>query len=203
MSFNNFFSHTGSNGSSVGDRVTAEGYNWTNVGENIASGQTTPEAALESWLNSPGHCANIMNPDFTELGAGIESPNGTLWTQVFASTGNNPNPNPNPNPEPNPNPQPNPEPNPQPNPQPNPNPNPADFANQILNLVNQARAAGQVCGTEALPAVPALTLNAQLNQAAQRHSDDMATNNIFSHTGSDGSSFGQRIADTGYQSEPV
>ena len=58
------------------------------MGENIAFGQHTPQQAVASWLDSPGHCANIMNARFTEMGAayGIaaEKRSGIVyWTQVF------------------------------------------------------------------------------------------------------------------------
>ena len=72
------------------DRATAAGYRWVRVGENIASGQRTVEDAVASWLDSPGHCANIMNPAFTEMGAAYainpQSRNRTAyWTQVFGA----------------------------------------------------------------------------------------------------------------------
>ncbi len=68
-------------GSVPWDRMTAEGYAWMAAGENIARGYSTAEAAARELLKSPGHCANIMNPNFTELGAGSA---GDLYTQVFA-----------------------------------------------------------------------------------------------------------------------
>lgn len=74
----------------------------------------------------------------------------------------------------------------------------ASFASEMLNLVNQVRSQGQMCGGVALAPVEALMLNTQLNQAAQLHSDDMASNNILSHTGSNGSSFDQRIETQGF-----
>jgi len=71
-------------------------------------------------------------------------------------------------------------------------------ASEMLKLVNEARASTQICGTEALPPVGPVTLNEQLNQAALVHSNDMATNNFLSHTGSDKSSFDKRIESQGY-----
>lgn len=94
MALNDFFSHTGSNGSSVTDRMEAAGYtNWTAAGENIAAGQTTPAEVMNSWMNSPGHRANILNCDFADIGVGyyfLENDTGTenwfhYWTQVFGS----------------------------------------------------------------------------------------------------------------------
>lgn len=77
---NNFFSHTGSNGSSVGDRVTAVGYAWVAVGENIAQGQTTDFQVFNDWMNSSGHRANILSASFVEIGVARV---GNTWVQVF------------------------------------------------------------------------------------------------------------------------
>lgn len=81
--------HAGRDGSTPAARVTRAGYRWRVTGENIASGQPTAEIVVAGWLRSPRHCANIMDPDFTELGVGhaVES-RGTgriFWVQVFAS----------------------------------------------------------------------------------------------------------------------
>ncbi|RJG15542.1 CAP domain-containing protein [Massilia cavernae] len=80
--------HQEPDGSQVGERASRAGYRWLRIGENIASGQPTPEEAVASWLTSPGHCANIMSAGFTEMGAGYAiNPDkrlGTVyWTQVF------------------------------------------------------------------------------------------------------------------------
>jgi uncharacterized protein YkwD len=88
MARRHYFEHRGADGSVVGDRAHQAGYNWRSVGENIASGVRSPEDAMAGWLDSPGHCANLMNPAFTEMGAGYAvNPNskyGTVyWTQVF------------------------------------------------------------------------------------------------------------------------
>lgn len=84
---------------------------------------------------------------------------------------------------------------------PTPTPAPAPgtgFAQQVLDLVNAARAQGRTCGATTYAAAPALTLNAQLGQAAQGHAADMAAQNYFSHTSKDGRTAGQRIAAAGY-----
>ncbi len=82
-------SHTGSDGSTVQQRATRANYAWFAVGENVAAGQTTPEAAVQSWIESPGHCTNLMNSRFTEMGiayaVNLESPDGIYWVQVLAS----------------------------------------------------------------------------------------------------------------------
>lgn len=86
MLANNFFSHTGSNGSSVGQRVTAQGYVWRTVGENIARGQIDEEAVLRAWVNSPGHQRNNVNPNFEDFAlakAGVGSQQ--YWVLVLAA----------------------------------------------------------------------------------------------------------------------
>ena len=88
MAENDFFDHTGSNGLSSGNRVTNAGYTWNGVSENIAAGQTTLSQVITGWLNSPGHCSNIMAAWPTELGAArVSSATATYsnyWTQNFA-----------------------------------------------------------------------------------------------------------------------
>jgi uncharacterized protein YkwD len=88
MGTKNFFSHTGSNGSSFSQRITSAGYTWTGAGENIAAGQTTPAAVMNSWMTSTGHCNNIMNGTFKHLGVGYyyssTSTYKHYWTQDFA-----------------------------------------------------------------------------------------------------------------------
>jgi len=88
MGDHNFFSHTGSDGLSVGDRLSNAGYDWSEVGENIAAGQPTVTAVISAWLDSPGHCANIMRASYTETGAAGYLVTGSdypiYWTQVFA-----------------------------------------------------------------------------------------------------------------------
>ncbi|WP_406609436.1 CAP domain-containing protein [Agarivorans sp. JK6] len=85
-----FFSHTGLDGSSSATRASAQGYSWSYVGENIAAGQRSVEAAMSGWLQSSGHCANIMNANYTELGAAkaenASSSYGIYWTQVFGKS---------------------------------------------------------------------------------------------------------------------
>lgn len=75
-------SHTGRNNTNPGTRISAEGYTWRTYGENIATGYPTEEAVIEGWLSSEGHCKNIMNPDFKEMGVATS---GSYWTQVFAT----------------------------------------------------------------------------------------------------------------------
>ncbi|MBA1274213.1 CAP domain-containing protein [Stutzerimonas azotifigens] len=87
MAKQNYFGHQDLDGGNVGTRASAQGYRWGRIGENIAAGQGSVKQAMAGWLASPGHCANIMNPDFTELGAAFaidpRSDAGIYWTQVF------------------------------------------------------------------------------------------------------------------------
>ncbi|MEJ2620604.1 MAG: Ig-like domain-containing protein [Candidatus Thiodiazotropha sp.] len=88
MADNDYFSHTGLDGSSAGDRITATGYSWRAYAENIAAGYNDEEAVMTAWLESPGHCANIMNATVTEMGAGVAENDAAryriYWTQDFA-----------------------------------------------------------------------------------------------------------------------
>ena len=79
------FSHTRPDGSSFSTALTQAGVNYRSSGENIAYGQTTPEQVMNSWMNSSGHRANILNVDFTSIGVGYtQSSSGTpYWTQLF------------------------------------------------------------------------------------------------------------------------
>lgn len=79
MAQHNYFDHVTPEGRRVGQRVTAEGYNWRTVGENIAGGNRTTEAVMRGWMASEGHCRNIMNPDFREIGAACVEREGTTW----------------------------------------------------------------------------------------------------------------------------
>ena len=85
----NYFSHSGRDGSDPGQRVERAGYRYRSTGENIAAGQMKPEDAVAGWIKSPGHCANLMNPAYTEMGAAFainaQSRMGVYWTQDFGA----------------------------------------------------------------------------------------------------------------------
>ncbi|GAA4944533.1 hypothetical protein GCM10025331_34660 [Actinoplanes utahensis] len=83
----NNMSHQLPGEASMGDRVTAEGYRWRGVAENVAAGYTSAASVMDGWMNSPGHKANILNCGYTEIGVGLaKSSSGTLyWTQNFAT----------------------------------------------------------------------------------------------------------------------
>ena len=89
MAQHNFFSHTGSDGSNVGDRATAAGFTWQRIGENIAAGQTSAESAVNGWIDSPGHCRNLMNPNFTQVSVACvensDSDYNRYWTNVLGT----------------------------------------------------------------------------------------------------------------------
>jgi|SRR5689334_7843436 len=88
MACNNYFSHTGLNGSTVASRVALQGYKWSWLGENIAGGSSTPEAVVQQWMNSAPHKANILSPNFTDVGVGYAYASTSTykhyWTLDFA-----------------------------------------------------------------------------------------------------------------------
>lgn len=79
------FSHTRPDGSNFATALKEQNVSYRSSGENIAYGQQTPEAVMSAWMNSSGHRANIMNPNFTTIGVGYyENANGTdYWCQLF------------------------------------------------------------------------------------------------------------------------
>ncbi|MFF0364432.1 sigma-70 family RNA polymerase sigma factor [Streptomyces fungicidicus] len=81
MSANDYFSHTGQNGSSFVDRAKAQGHPSPGA-ENIARGQSSAASVMDAWMNSSGHRANILNCSLTSLGVGVTESDWT-WTQVF------------------------------------------------------------------------------------------------------------------------
>ncbi|MFI1509365.1 sigma-70 family RNA polymerase sigma factor [Streptomyces sp. NPDC020597] len=86
MAARDFFDHTNPDGADPGARITAAGYRWSTYGENIAKGQQTAQAVMTSWMNSPGHRANILNCDFKNIGVGIhDGAGGPWWTQNFGT----------------------------------------------------------------------------------------------------------------------
>jgi hypothetical protein len=105
MATKNFFSHTGSDGTNAGQRANDAGYYWYTWGENIAAGYPTAQAVMNAWMNSPGHRANVLNPNFRDIGIAAffqaDSRYGLYWTQVFAArTGGGSTPAPSPAPAP-------------------------------------------------------------------------------------------------------
>jgi len=90
MAVNKYFDHTSLDGSSFVDRLRAAGYQGDPAGENIASGYTTAQEAVRAWLNSPGHCRNLMERGFDDTGLGFATSDDprytvqvTYWVQNF------------------------------------------------------------------------------------------------------------------------
>lgn len=87
MANGNFFAHQGRDGRTPGDRAELAGYAGGQIGENIAAALDTPAKVVEGWLASPGHCANLMHPQYQDLGAAYasdpQSDAGIYWTALF------------------------------------------------------------------------------------------------------------------------
>src|SRR4028118_960483 len=115
MALQDFFSHTGKDGSSLASRISATGYQFSAAAENIAAGSSTPEQVVSSGMSSSsGHRANILNPNLKEIGIGyyfLADDTGSVnfnhyWTQVFGTSLDgsvNPAPTPTPTPTATPN----------------------------------------------------------------------------------------------------
>jgi uncharacterized protein YkwD len=89
MAAMNYFSHTSLDGRSMSERVNATGYAWASLGENIAAGYPDLDSVIDGWMRSDGHCANLMNPAFDEVGlacvpAAPGSRYAQYWTQNLA-----------------------------------------------------------------------------------------------------------------------
>lgn len=89
MANHNYFDHKNPAGQTPGDRAELAGYAGQHTGENIAAAQDTPRKVVDGWLASAGHCANLMNPTFSELGAAYandpKSDAGIYWTALFGA----------------------------------------------------------------------------------------------------------------------
>jgi uncharacterized YkwD family protein/spore coat assembly protein SafA len=83
----NYFSHTSPTYGSPFQMMKSFGITYKSAGENIAQGQTTPEAVMKSWMNSSGHKANILSKSYTQIGVGYAKGGkwGHTWTQQFIS----------------------------------------------------------------------------------------------------------------------
>jgi uncharacterized protein YkwD len=80
MASHGVLAHVGSDGSTVGERVTRAGYDWRRVGENLAHAYRPASEVVDLWLMSPGHCANVMHPGYVEMGVAERE---GYWTQVL------------------------------------------------------------------------------------------------------------------------
>lgn len=77
-----YFSHTSPTYGTPFQMIRAFGLSYRSAGENIAMGYATPAAVVEGWMNSAGHCANILNASYTQIGVGYVA-SGHYWTQMF------------------------------------------------------------------------------------------------------------------------
>lgn len=84
MAAHDHFAHTGTDGSRPGDRARDAGYRWRLVAENIARRQRSVEEVVSDWVESPGHCRQLMDPRVAEMGVAETS---GYWTQLFATPG--------------------------------------------------------------------------------------------------------------------
>jgi uncharacterized protein YkwD len=84
-----YFAHEGHDGSNPAQRVGSTGYRYRLIGENIASGATTAQEAVDGWIASPGHCENLMDPRFTQSGVAYAASRygapRILWVQDFGA----------------------------------------------------------------------------------------------------------------------
>jgi uncharacterized protein YkwD len=88
MASHNHFEHVGTDGSTPAQRVEKAGYAWLAVAENIAAGARTADEVVKGWLDSPGHCSNLMSATYTQMGIAYavdaKSDAGIYWAQEFA-----------------------------------------------------------------------------------------------------------------------
>lgn len=93
MSRRDFVDHRSPDGRGLQDRITSAGYPWRAIAENLATGQSSPESAVQSWMTSPNHRDNLLNRDFLEAGVGYAVPSGEgkrpryshYWVVVFGA----------------------------------------------------------------------------------------------------------------------
>lgn len=87
MAARDFFDHTNPSGEDPFVRMQQAGYDYSAAGENIAAGSPDAAGTMMQWMNSDGHCTNIMNPGFVDIGVGYSTGGqfGTLWTQNFGA----------------------------------------------------------------------------------------------------------------------
>ena len=86
MDVRGYFDHDSFDGKDPGDRLRAAGVSSSGWGENIARGQGSPQAVMNSWMNSDGHRANILNPSWRRLGVGVHiAIDGPWWVQDFVT----------------------------------------------------------------------------------------------------------------------
>lgn len=209
MAKNDFFSHTGSNGSTPWSRIKIYGYQHLLIGENIFAGANTPSDAVNGWKASEETRTNMLNCDMQHVGIGffyLKDDTGsfnqhTYWTAVFArplAPTETPGPTSTPTATPK---QPTTTPTTTPvatstptvirvaTVTPTTKPDLNDFVRRVVERTNSYRSQN---------GCQPLTLESRLTQAAQKHAEDMANSDYFSHTGLNGSTPWDRITATGY-----
>ncbi|MFE6223189.1 CAP domain-containing protein [Streptomyces sp. NPDC057854] len=88
MAARDYYAHASPEGRDGGDRISAHGYDWSAWGENIHKGPKTPERAMEEWMGSAAHRANILNCSFRDIGVGVAlTADGPWWVQDFGTRG--------------------------------------------------------------------------------------------------------------------
>ncbi|WP_043232831.1 CAP domain-containing protein, partial [Streptomyces sp. NRRL F-5193] len=88
MAARDYYAHDSPEGRDGGDRISATGYSWSAWGENIHKGPKTPERAMDDWMGSPAHRANILNCAFRDIGVGVAlTADGPWWVQDFGARG--------------------------------------------------------------------------------------------------------------------
>lgn len=89
MALFGYMSHTGRDGSTPAQRITRSGYRWSEMGENLASGIMSADEVVAGWLQSPEHCANLMDPLYRELGVAFavnpQNDAGVYWAMEFGT----------------------------------------------------------------------------------------------------------------------
>lgn len=79
MASQNYFQHNSKNGKTPDQRIAELGYQWRVAAENIAAGNKSAQSAIQSWLKSPGHCRNLMNPEIREVGVAVATNNNSRY----------------------------------------------------------------------------------------------------------------------------
>ncbi len=82
MHRHNFFDHRGSDDSTMSERAAEAGFEWSYIAENIAYGYPSAEAVVQTWKESPGHCENMLDPNYTRMGV---AERGGYWVQVLGT----------------------------------------------------------------------------------------------------------------------
>ncbi len=89
MACNNFFGHSGSTGSGLGQRLSAQGYGYSAAGENIGAGYPSDQEMFDGWMQSDGHREAMLNPGYTQVGVGYVfhagGQYGHYWTADFGA----------------------------------------------------------------------------------------------------------------------